>query len=453
MNVDKFILEIHNQNSILLKENRLHEYIFSAEHLAVQSLNSLGLAYSQDSKLHQKAIECFKMAVKIDPGNWQIWSNIVHVYSTNMDMENAQFASKEAVKFSRGEFFDVFYNAGVVYTYSNKLKEAEDMYKKALEFYPDHPTTNFNLALVLLRQAKYREGFSLYDWRFKAADITKKFKDRFFDREEWDGRKFKNKSLLIYSEQGMGDFIQFSRYIEKVKSLGGKIICEVQEPLMQMVRDNFDLDEVVPRPNTTDWPKLKPTDYCISICSLPRVLKVETEKDIVTEPYIKPKKKLKLKINDKKLNVGICWCGNADHKRDHTRSTFAYDFKPFTEHPKLQCYSLVKGINFKRMWPEGVVDLSQGMTNMNLIDLSNKINNFNDLASAISAMDLVITIDTGLAHLAGAMGKTTWLLVGTETDWRWMDNTDTTPWYQSMRIFRHKTSWSDLVQEVMKALP
>ena len=105
------------------------------------------------------------------------------------------------------------------------------------------------------------------------------------------------------------------------------------------------------------------------------------------------------------------------------------------------------------MWPNGYVDLSEGMQDMNMIDLSDKINNFESLASAIASMDLIVTVDTGLAHLAGAMGKTTWTLIGTETDWRWMDNVDTTPWYQSMKIFRYKTSWADLIKEVVDSLP
>jgi Tfp pilus assembly protein PilF len=453
MHIEKFISDFHNDNFYLLGQNRLPEYIYSAENMAVQSLNALGLAYSNDIKFHQKALDCFHMAIKIDPGNWQLWSNIVHIYCTSGDMEKAAIASNEAVKFAKGEFFDAFYNAGVVYTYSNRLPQAEEMYKKALQLNPEHPTSNFNLSLVLLRQGKYKEGFALYDWRFKAAEVTKKFKQRFIEQDEWDGRKFKKKSLLIYSEQGMGDFIQFSRYLKKVKSLGGKVICEVQEPLAQLVRDNFDVDEVVGRPNTNDWPKLKPTDYCISICSLPHILKVESEKDIISEPYITAKKKLKLPSVGKKLKVGICWCGNSDHKRDHTRSTFAHSFKALTESPKVQCYSLVKGINFRRQWPNGVVDLSTGMKDMNLIDLSDKITNFESLASAIDAMDLIVTIDTGLAHLAGAMGKPTWTLIGTETDFRWMDIIDTTPWYQSMRLFRHKTNWEDLIKEVVDALP
>mgnify|MGYP003333092049 CR=1 FL=1 len=452
MNIENFLLKFQNESWNLNNQGRIHESLYMAENAASMVLNSLGLAYSHDVKTHQKALDCFYMAAKIDPGNWQLWSNIVHIYCTDGDLEKAEQASKEAIKFSKGEYFDPYYNAGVIYTYSNKMPEAENMYRKALQINPSHPTTNFNLALTLLRQGKYREGFDLYDWRFKAAEVTKKFKERFL-QDHWDGRKFKKKSLLIYSEQGMGDFLQFSRYIEKAKALGGKVICEVQEPLYQIVRENFDVDEVVTRPTTNDYPKPLETDYCISICSLPKVLKVSTVDDIYHEPYIKEKTKLKLKSTGKKLKVGICWCGNSDHKRDHTRSTFASTFKPLTESDKVQCYSLVKGINFKRIWPNGYVDLSEGIQNLNMSDLSDKINNFESLASAIASMDLIVTVDTGLAHLAGAMGKTTWTLIGTETDWRWMDHVDTTPWYQSMKIFRYKTSWDDLIKEVVDALP
>jgi hypothetical protein len=154
------------------------------------------------------------------------------------------------------------------------------MYKLALELNPSHATASFNLALVLLRQGKYAEGFNMYDWRFKSSDITKRFKERFL-QDHWDGRKFKKKSLLIYSEQGLGDFILFSRFIEKAKSLGEKVIVEVQEPLVNIVRDNFNVDVVLPRANNNDWPKAPESDYCISVCSLPKVLKIDNKEKIL----------------------------------------------------------------------------------------------------------------------------------------------------------------------------
>jgi len=452
MNLDKYFSDLHNETWQLSNNGRPHEALYVAEHAAVQSLNCLGLVYSNNHKNYKKSLECFYRGLKIDPGNWQLWSNIVHVFSISGDLEKAQVAAKQAIKFSRGVHFDPFYNAGVVFTNAGNLNEAEKMYKMALEIDPKHATASFNLALNLLRQGKYVEGFEMYEWRFKSAEITRKFKERFL-QDHWDGRKFKKKSLLIYSEQGLGDFILFSRFIEKAKSLGGKIIVEVQEPLAKIVKDNLPVDEVVSRPNNNDWPKPIETDYCISVCSLPKVLKIDSEQKIIHDPYIRAKSKRKLKSVGKKLKVGLSWCGNSDHKRDFTRSTFVSVFQPLTENEKLQCYSLVKGVSFKRDWPTGKVDLGFGLEKMNIIDLSNTINNFDDLASAIDAMDLIITVDTGLAHLAGTMGKTTWLLIGTETDWRWKDNTDTTPWYQSVKIFRYKTSWHDLINEVVKELP
>jgi hypothetical protein len=452
MNLDRFLSNFHSETWDMSNNGRFHESIYIAEHLTVQSLNCLGLVYSTNYKYHKKALDCFYRALKIDPGNWHLWSNIVHVFSLTGQNEKAVIAANEAIKFARGQAFDPYYNSGVVLANLGRLEESEKMYKLALELNPSHATASFNLALVLLRQGKYAEGFNMYDWRFKSSDITKRFKERFL-QDHWDGRKFKKKSLLIYSEQGLGDFILFSRFIEKAKSLGEKVIVEVQEPLVNIVRDNFNVDVVLPRANNNDWPNAPESDYCISVCSLPKVLKIDNKEKILHDPYIKPKNKMKLKSVGKKLKVGICWCGNPDHKRDHTRSTYVSSFKPLTENKKIQCYGLLKGVPSKRSWPDGKVDLSTGLSNMNVINLEDKIQNFDDLASAIDAMDLVITVDTGLAHLAGAMGKPTWLLIGSETDWRWMDNADTTPWYPSMKIFRYKTSWSNLIKEVVEALP
>lgn len=452
MNLDKFLQDFYSEYTDLCKNNRKSEAIWACEYLAVQALNCLGLAYVSNLKNHSKSIETFNNALQIDPGNWQLMSNLTHVYSVMEKNDLAIDKALKTVEYSKGEFCEPFYNAGVVLMNEKRLVEAEEMYKKALQINPHHATTAFNLSLTLLRQGKIQEGFSLYDWRYKSSEITGQFKDR-FKIPEWDGSKFKKKTLIIYSEQGLGDFIFFSRFIKNIKKLGGKIICEVQQPIFEIIKDNIDVDEVVSRPNNTNWPPVPAGDFAISVCSLPKVLKINNLNQVKSQPYIKSTKNIKIKGASRKMKIGICWGGNSDHQSDYMRSMHVSSMKALTLHKKVQCYSLMKGVSPKRTWPCGSVDLNEGIESMNIISLDEKLNNFTDLAGIIESLDLVITVDTGLAHLCGAMGKPVWILLGKINDWRWMDNTDSSSWYESARLFRYKTSWEDLIQEVIDNLP
>lgn len=452
MNLEKLLSDFYTDYTNLTSQGRNGEAVWSCEHVAVQSLNCLGLAYCANLKDYKKSIDTFESALKIEPSNWQVWSNLTHVYSVMGDHEKSVETAMRTIEYSRGEELDPYYNAGVVLANVFRYKESEEMYRKSLNVNPNHAMSNFNLGLSLLRRGEYEEGFSLYDHRFSSHDITAKFKKR-FSQPEWEGQKIKKKTLLVYSEQGMGDFIFFSRFIKRIRPLVGKIICEVQEPIAQIVRDNLDIDEVISRQNNNDWPEPPKSDYCISVCSLPKIFKICNSEEIFCEPYFKSTEKIKLKCPKSKMKIGICWGGNSDHTRDFLRSMPILAMKELTENKKTQCYSLMKGVNTKRSWPKGTVNLNEGIESLSIIDMSEKIQNFTNLSNIIDSLDLVVTIDTGLAHLCGAMGKPVWILLAKACDWRWLDDVETTPWYPSARLFRCKTTWEDLIHEVVDALP
>lgn len=452
MNLDKFLAEFHLEGEKLHAEGRDHEILYSCEQVAVQALNSLGLAYCTYVIDYEKSLKCFRDALVLDPGNWLLWSNITHVYSLQGKHQEALDAAYNTIHTSRYEVFEPFYNAGVVLNHLGKMEEAIQNYRNALAINPNNDHAQFNLGLALLRNGQLQEGWELYDYRFKTGELTGKFKQRFIE-DEWDGRKFKKKTLLVYSEQGLGDFVMFCRFLPKVQALGGKVIVEAQEPIAELVRQNFKDIEVVSRENTNNWPKPPKADYVISVNSLPRVLKIHDFKQIPSEPYMKAKTKKKIKGPAKKFKIGLCWLGNSDHKRDSTRSFPVTTFEPLTQHPKVQCYSLAKGTYPHRKWPKGNVNLNEGIERLNMIDLGSEFNDYAELASVIEGLDLVVTVDTGLAHLCGAMGKPCWVLLGNETDWRWMDNSTTSPWYPSLKLIRYKGSWANSIQEVIDALP
>ena len=452
MNLDKMLFDFHTEVANLESHGRGAEAAWCAQRVAVQGLMTLGLTLSSQMGEHERADEIFGFIQRIDPGNWLAWSNMTHARSQLGDYAGALLASDRAIECSMGESHDVFYNAGVVLTNLGRTAEAEAMYRKAASIEPTKHGIAFNLGLTLLRQGKYEEGWRLYESRFLVNELTAMFKRR-FAAEEWDGRSFKRKSLVVFSEQGLGDFIMFSRFLERAKRLGGRVTLEVQEPLYDIARNNFDfLDKVVARENSTTWPDVPKSDFAISVCSLPRVLKANRAEDLACEPYLRTTKRYKLE-KSKRMKIGLCWCGNSDHTRDTTRSAPLRDFARLFEQKDVEIYGLVKGVRGVRNWIKGKIDLNEGAQSLPLTDLEGKFNNFDELASIVNSLDLVITVDTGLAHLCGAMGKPVWILLGRETDWRWGDGVSDSVWYPSATLFRRKTTWPDLVDEVVRALP
>lgn len=447
MNYDKILSDMYDNSCYLNNNGRIAESVHIFEQQAVQALNILGLTYC-NAKKYDESIRCFMDALKIDPGNWILWSNITHVESTRENYTNGQIAAEKTIKYAKGYHADAYYNAGVIYTASNRPKEAEEMYRMALQLAPNNPHVNYNLGLMVLRQRICMEGWQKYEYRHETAPFIKKFVQRFL-QDKWDGRKFKDKTLVVYSEQGLGDFIFFARFLPKVKQLGGKVILEVQEPLVDLVGKNFGVHEVVSRSNGNIWNMPPEGDYCISVCSLPLVFKIDSFDKIPNKPYIfAPDLPRPKEFNKKQFNIGLCYAGNSDHPRDHTRSMFLEHFAPIIKTEGVQVFNIMKNVNPIRNWPQGKVNVSRNSQNLPIIDLAPKISNMKDLSHYINHLDLVITVDSAVAHLAGAMGKPVWNLIGREVDWRWMDDTDKSHWYPSMKIFRYKNSWEELVKEV-----
>ena len=446
MNLDKIFSTVHQEVSQLQNEGRFGEYILISEQLSIHALNTLGLSYC-NNKRFQKALDCFNFGLNISPANWLLWSNICHVYSLLEEHQSALNAAQKASFYSDYQFFDPIYNMAVSLTALGKFEEAKQAYEMSLRLNPNHNHSNYNLGLIYLRNGQFKEGWDKYEWRFSTNEFTGSFKKRFI-QDEWDGRSLKKKKILIYNEQGIGDFIFFSRFIPLVKKLGAYIILEIQEPLIPIISDNLKVDEVVSRPSL-HWPNPPKSDYCISVNSLPRVLKIHSLDQVKSEPYFFAPKKPKPKgFSKNKLKVGICWSGNRDHSRDHTRSIHLETFRPLAD--KCQLFGLGKKSGL-RNWPKEIVNLDYGIENFPFINLDNQLGDFKDLAHFINHLDLVITVDTSVAHLCGAMGKPVWMLIGKETDWRWMEG-NTTPWYPSMKIFRNTEGWPKLIEEVCKEL-
>lgn len=328
-------------------------------------------------------------------------------------------------------------NLGVVYRDSGDLAPAEQYFRRVCAARPDDPAAHFNLAVTLLRAGRLREGFAEYEWRWQVAQFAPQ--RRQFTQPLWRGEPLNGRRILLYGEQGAGDGIQFARYAPRVRNAGGGVILEVLphlERLMSWLEGGY--------PIVNALSTGVQFDVQCPLMSLPQ--RFGTELDSIPAParFAIPdaaRAKWAARLRTERRKVGIVWATNPSYLNNSARSVPAREFQPLTRLSGIQCWSLQVGPAVAET-PDGLVNLSE-----ELID-------FAETAAVISELDLVITVDTGVAHLAGSLGKPVWLLLTYASDWRWMLDREDTPWYPTMRLFRQKRpgEWGEVVERVLREL-
>jgi tetratricopeptide (TPR) repeat protein len=336
---------------------------------------------------------------------------------------------------------------GVLFSELGEPKKALDHYSAAIEKGDCSDILLFNYSLCLMTLGDYREGLRLYERRIWHAKPP---------GDEWKGES--DAELLISPEQGNGDIIQFSRYMSILRKKCKKIIFLCNAPLVKLIRQSLqDIDEVIefnPGDEFVQVEKDKegesvPYGKFLRIMSVPYALELNPP-DMEFQRYIFPEKErvqdFRKKMSSKKVKVGLCWQGG---KRsgpemmaiDKRRSILLYDMLPLTSNKNAEFYSLQKNDDQNKDFPF-------------IIDLMNESHNFADTAAIVENLDLVITVDTAIAHLAASMGKTTWMFSRRGGCWRWGSEGQSTFWYPSMRIFRQEkmNCWKSTILEASKEL-
>ncbi len=294
-----------------------------------------------------------------------------------------------------------------------------------------------------LTEGNLRKGWELYEWRWKTP--LGQFAVRKFEQPRWDGQSsLQNKSILIYWEQGLGDTIQFSRYIKMIANLGAKVYFEVQPPLVKLLRDIEGVTEVIE--SGRGLPKF---DFHCPLLSLPRIFETELESIPNYLPYLRPKiddlNIWNLKLgNKKKPRVGIVWSGNINHSNDQNRSIpLALLIKYLSKLSHLEYFSLQREV---RPIDQPVLD-----EHPQIRHFGDQLNDFADTAALCELMDVVISVDTSVAHLSAAIGRTTFVLLPYIADWRWLEARSDSPWYKSVKLFRqHKANnWNPVMEQLV----
>lgn len=370
--------------------------------------------------------------------------NLGNALSRVWDLEGAEKEFRISIE-QQPDYAQPHNGLGGVLHATGNYAQATEEFRKAIQYWPNCAEAHFNLAIEHLLRGEFREGWAEHDWRWLAKRYSA-FRIQ-FPQPRWDGDSLEGKRILLHAEQGFGDVLQFIRYVPMVASKGGTIILRCQPELQRLLKDVPGIAEIF-----SVHDELPAFDTYSPLLSLPRVFDTTLENIPAQVPYLKADADLinqwkqRMGKNDSRLKVGLVWAGRPEHVNDVNRSMSLETLAPLANATNARFFSLQKN--------GGPSSSDSAPTGLELVDLTNDIADFADAAALVENLDLVITVDTATAHLAGALGKPVWTLLPFVPDWRWMlDRTDS-PWYPTMRLFRQSArgDWTGSVNAVAESL-
>jgi len=386
-----------------------------------------------------EAADCCRQEIQIDPNNADAHYNLGLVLQNLDQPQDAITAFKSAIRLRPG-YIDALVNLGFVLRQNGKATDALRCFQKAVRLDPKNPESHWELATTLLSLGNFPAGWREYEWRWRLKDFTTPAAQ--FSQAQWDGADLGGRRILLHCEQGYGDIIQFARFATLVARRGGKVILGCPKPLCTLLNTLADVSEITTSPRDVLF------DVHAPLMSLPAILGTTLANLPATIPYLTaPPASAGENIHPAEgYKIGIVWAGDPSHKNDRRRSVPLENFLSLVKTPGIVCYSLQVG--------KSAVDLNQPEIAGQIIDLGGGFQDFADTARAIAQMDLLITVDTAVAHLAGALGKPVWVMLPFEAEWRWMLKREDSPWYPSMRLFRQAApgDWKELFIRLLSAV-
>jgi Tfp pilus assembly protein PilF len=411
---------------------------------------NLGKAFSQLNQM-DRAETSYRQALTHAPTDAQTLYNLGNLRFQQDDFEGAEELFRKAIR-ARPSWDAPWVNMGMTQSRLGRYSKAETCFCEALNLNPGNADAHWNRSLLLLTTGNYEDGWLEYEWRFE-RDEWQSFYPYRHRVPRWSGRPFAGKRLLVHDEQGLGDALQFLRFLPMVKELGGTVVFETNPRLIELLKDTDGADEVVPRPET-GFPVVS-YDMYVPLLSLPALFGITWQTVPNRTPYLKANRTLSASWAQKLTSIsgfkiGICWQGNPAYKADRQRSVPLKYFAPLAKIEDIALISLQK--------IHGLEQLSEMPSDTAIMDLGRVLDEdtgvFMDTAAVMQNLDLIITSDTAIPHLAGALGVPVWLVLPQPPDWRWGLNGDHYPWYPTMRVFRQRNAgdWEDLFETVCDAV-
>ena len=334
---------------------------------------------------------------------------------------------------------EVLKTIGVIHGGERRLQLAANFFEKSVELDPNNHEAHVDLAYTLFLLGDFNRGWASYEHRLYYYEQMTFFKKLYWHKPLWNGEDLTDKKLVVYCEQGLGDFIQFARYLPELAKKGNILLHVNKDALPLLQENNYPV---------TLGQNYQEFDYQCSLISAPYLLGTMQAK----VPYFTANKKANLSAYSE-FKIGIVWGGNPQHPNDQNRSCYLKDFRSIHDLPGIKLFSLQKDLRL-RGYPnkKEPVNLAEGCQDMKVVDMSPYIHDLTDTAAIIQEMDLIITVDTSVLHLAGAMNKPVFGLIASSPDWRWTDQGETSIWYPSLKLFRQNQpgDWQEVFQRVEK---
>lgn len=432
------------QKGNLQKAAECYERALKIKSASPDVLANLGAVY-QRMQQHSLARPCFEKALVIDSSHVAARYNLGNLYLEQGDLKSAADQYNRVLTIAPRHVGSMC-NLGRALHRLGRLEDALDLYARALSVAPEHAETRFNRAVTLLLQGKWTEGWPDYEWRFRCHNRHRIYPHR-LSGDRWQGESYTGKTLLVYADQGLGDSLQFVRFLPLVKQRGGRVVLESHRSLLPLLRSLPGVDALVELSGLHP-PKVN-YDLHIPLCSLPGLFDITPDSMPCREPYLCAQQELvkhwRAGLPRTGIHVGLVWHGSNTYPE---RSCSLRELAGLSRIEGINWIGLQKG-EFARQINDPQLPAGFKITNW-----GQDFKDFADTAAAVEALDLIISIDTSVAHLAGALGKPTWLLLPKVPDWRWQLNGPQTPWYPTMRLFRqrHSGDWQSVIVQVCAML-
>jgi Flp pilus assembly protein TadD len=393
----------------------------------------INLAMVQEQLGHYgDAVANRTQALAVNPHDAECFSDLAISLERLGRIDDAIAARREAVELSpQGAGF--MGDLARLLTENGADDEARQWFDKALAVDPQAARVHFNKALYLLRRGEFQAGWPEHEWRLKFSSLVDIFPEH--SQPYWDGGDLKGKTIFLHGEQGWGDTIQCARFVHLVSQQAGRVVLGIREPLARLFDCLPGVDQII-----TDPLDLPDFDVRCSLLSLPYFFKADLTNIPDTGPYLTAPGNRSGFVDQDHFNIGLVWGGSPTHKNDHNRSVPLSILKPLLDIKGGTFHSLQVDERRQDIVSEGMSDRIKD-AGADLVDLA-------DTADLIAELDLVITVDTGVAHLAAALGKPVWIMLPEPADWRWMRDRDDSPWYPTVRLFRQKKrgEWDGVIE-------
>ena len=401
------------------------------------AFNNLGLALRAGQQT-ARALECFGRAVALKPDFTEAWASRAAILDDIMAGDEALASFDRVVALDPGAV-SAWHNRGVILADLGRGSEAAASFEHAIALAPDSAEAHWNLSLCYLQMGQFEKGWALHGWQQKTTALGLEARD--FSQPQWQGDALAGKTILLHADHGFGDAVQFVRYATEVARLGARVIVEVRKPLAGLVATIVGVDEVVVR-----GAAVPAFDVHAPLSSLPAIFKMTADNVPGAAGYLRASDEKAAAwrglLGEKtKPRVGLAWSGNPEHKNNQNRSIALRETLGL----------LSPGIEFLNLQKQLVAgDAAILAGRPDIRDFSGQLDDFSDTAVLVSLLDLVITVDTSIANVAGALGIPVWILLPANSDWRWMLGRNDTPWYASAKLYRQdrRGDWSATLARV-----